>query len=213
MVNLCKAVFCVYTGPMPPFTPQRLVLATHNKGKVREFAQILSSHFSPIVTAGDLNLPEPEETGATFVENALLKARAAAKASKDAVLADDSGLCVNALNGDPGLYSARWAGPDKDFMVAMRRVHETLGTNPDRSATFIAVLALILPNGSEHVFEGRVQGTIAWPPQGDKGHGYDPVFIPEGDTRRFAEMEEAEKNAISHRGRALQKLLEWLKQT
>lgn len=189
---------------------QRLVLATHNQGKLKEFKKILGASFASFATAGELGLPEPEETGATFIENALIKARAAAQATKSAVLADDSGLCVAALNGDPGLYSARWAGPDKDFPKAMRRVHEALGASKDRSAYFIAVLALILPDGSEHVFEGRIDGDIIWPPRGDKGHGYDPVFVPKGETRTFAEMEEAEKNAMSHRARAVEKLLAWL---
>jgi XTP/dITP diphosphohydrolase len=189
---------------------QRLVLATHNRGKLREFSQILGPSFASIVTAGDLGLPEPEETGTTFVENALLKARAAAEATKSTTLADDSGLCVAGLGGDPGLYSARWADPGKDFNHAMRRVHEGLGDNPDRSAYFIAVLALVLPDGGHQIFEGRVDGHITWPPRGDKGHGYDPVFVPKGDSRTFAEMEESEKNAVSHRGKAIEKLLGWL---
>ena len=196
---------------MLSLTSQRLVLATHNQGKLREFKSLLGTNFAEIVTAGDLSLAEPDETGTTFIENSLLKARAAAKAAAPPTLADDSGLCVNGLNGDPGLYSARWAGPTKDFHYAMKRVHEALGTNPDRSAYFIAVLALILPDGSEHIFEGRVEGTLVWPPRGTKGHGYDPMFVPSGETRTFAEMDEDDKNVISHRGRALQKLLAWLK--
>ena len=196
---------------MPPLTSERLVLATHNKGKLREFQLILGNSFSSIVTAGELGLPEPEETGSTFVENSLLKARAAANATHSVTLADDSGLCVNALNGDPGLYSARWAGPNKDFHHAMQRVHDALGTANDRSAYFIAVLTLVMPDGSYHTFEGRVNGHITWPPRGDKGHGYDPVFVPDGETRTFAEMDEEEKNSLSHRGRAIQKLLAWLK--
>lgn len=195
---------------IPIFANERLVLATHNQGKLREFKKILGDRFGSIVAAGDLGLPEPIEDGTTFSENALLKARAAAIASKSVTLADDSGLCVTALGGDPGLYSARWAGPEKSFSHAMQRVHESLGAAADRSAYFIAVLALVLPDGSEHIFEGRVDGHIAWPPCGDKGHGYDPVFVPEGETRTFAEMDEDEKNAMSHRGRAIQKLLAWL---
>lgn len=194
----------------PRFTSQRLVIATHNKGKLREFAQILGPHFGSIVSAGELGLAEPEETGTSFVENSLLKARAGAIATNSITLADDSGLCVHALNGDPGLYSARWAGPDKNFRHAMQRVHNALGNSADRSAYFIAVLTLVMPDGSHQIFEGRVDGTIIWPPRGDKGHGYDPVFVPKGDARTFAEMTEDEKNAISHRGRAIQKLLAWL---
>jgi XTP/dITP diphosphohydrolase len=195
---------------MPHSFTDRLVLATHNAGKLREFTRVFGESFGEIVTAGDLGLPEPEETGTTFVENALLKAKAAAAASQSATLADDSGLCVTALGGDPGLFSARWAGPDKDFLHAMRRVHEALGDAVDRSAYFIAVLALVLPDGRAEIFEGRIDGMIVWPPRGDKGHGYDPVFVPVGETRTFAEMEEDEKNALSHRGRAIRKLLAWL---
>lgn len=195
---------------MPKLSGERLVLATHNKGKLREFQKILGASFGSIVTAGDLGLREPEETGATFVDNALIKARAAAKTSGSMVLADDSGLCVTALGGDPGIYSARWAGPDKNFRHAMQTVHDKLGGATDRSAYFIAVLALVLPDGREKNFEGRVDGIIIWPPRGDKGHGYDPVFVPSGETRTFAEMTDDEKNVISHRGRAIQKFLGWL---
>lgn len=195
---------------MSSLSSQRLVIATHNQGKLREFSRILGGSFAAIVTAGELKLPEPEETGATFAENALLKARTAHAITKGPVLADDSGLCVASLGGDPGLYSARWAGPDKNFKHAMRRVHDTLGDARDRSAYFIAVLALVLPDGSEHVFEGRAHGSIVWPPRGDKGHGYDPVFMPDGETRTFAEMTEDEKNTVSHRGKAILKLMTWL---
>lgn len=188
----------------------RLVIATHNAGKLREMRLLLGGHFTTIVSAGELALPEPDETGATFVENALLKAKAAATASGSLTLADDSGLCVTALNGDPGLYSARWAGPAKDFRAAMQRVHDALGDSTDRSAYFIAVLALILPDGGSEIFEGRIYGHITWPPRGDQGHGYDPVFVPEGETRTFAEMGEDAKNTISHRGKALQKFITWV---
>jgi XTP/dITP diphosphohydrolase len=187
-----------------------LVLATHNQGKLREFQQILGESFQNIVSAGDLNLPEPEETGTTFVENAILKAKAAFAATSNPALADDSGLCVNALNGDPGLYSARWAGPAKDFQHAMKRVHEALGQATDRSAYFITVLALVLPDGRIETFEGRINGHMTWPPRGKNGHGYDPIFVPEGETRTFGEMQETEKNALSHRGHAIEKLQAWL---
>ncbi len=184
----------------------RLVIATHNKGKLREFQALLSPFVGEMVSAGELGLPEPEETGTTFQENALIKARAAAKASRLPALADDSGLCVKALSGEPGIYSARWAGPGKDFMKAMRRIHEELAENEDRSAFFIAALALVWPDGREELFEGRCEGTIVWPPRGDKGHGYDPCFQPAGETRTFAEMKAAEKDAQSHRGRAVRAL-------
>ncbi|MBV8060105.1 MAG: non-canonical purine NTP pyrophosphatase, partial [Alphaproteobacteria bacterium] len=151
----------------------RLVVATHNKGKVKEFGALLAPYWQSFVSAAELNLPEPEETGQTFADNALLKARAAAGAGYW-TLADDSGLCVNALGGDPGLYSARWAGPQKDFQMAMRRVHDGLANTNDRSAYFICVLALIDPDGREHVFEGRCEGAMTWPPRGSLGFGYDP---------------------------------------
>lgn len=193
--------------PSPiPHIP-RLVIATHNQGKLAEFRALLRKHVPEIVSAGELGLPEPEETGTTFVENALLKAQAAAKAANCVALADDSGLCVTALNGDPGLYSARWAGPAKDFAMAMQKVHEALDESADRSAYFISVLALVWPDGRQEVFEGRSEGQIVWPPRGDRGHGYDPIFQPDGETQTFAEMLPAEKDAISHRGKALRQLL------
>ena len=194
---------------MTPRLPiNRLVVATHNKGKLREFQNLLAPYMSDVTSAGELNLPEPEETGTTFTENALLKAHAAAQLSNSVALADDSGLCVAALAGAPGLYSARWAGPEKDFSVAMQRVQDELGETKDRSAYFICVLALAWPDGHSETIEGRVDGQIVWPPRGDKGHGYDPVFMPRGETRTFAEMEEEEKNALSHRGIAVRKLIE-----
>lgn len=185
------------------FSEKKLVVATHNEGKLREFREILASRGIEVTSAGALGLSEPEETGKDFRENALIKARAAAKETGLPALADDSGLCVNALSGDPGLFSARWAGPEKDFMKAMRRVHEKLDENFDRSAFFICVLALVWPDGHEELVEGRCDGDIVWPPRGERGHGYDPVFQPRGETRTFAEMEAAEKNAQSHRGKAL----------
>jgi len=185
------------------FDGDTLVLATHNKGKVVELQDMLCGAPIRIVTAGDLNLPEPEETGTTFAENASLKALAAARAANLPALADDSGLCVNALGGDPGLYSARWAGPDKDFDFAMGRVNELLGDNPDRSAYFIAVLALAWPDGHVELSEGRVEGELVWPKRGEGGFGYDPMFLPDGYTQTFGEMSAADKKAISHRQRAL----------
>lgn len=190
---------------------QKLVLATHNKGKVREFDVFLKGLVGEVVCAGDIGLPEPEETGSSFEENALLKARAATMATGLPSLADDSGLAVNVLDGAPGIYSARWAGPDKDFSRAMTKVHETLGGAVDRSAAFVAVLALVYPDGREAVFEGRIEGELCWPPRGEKGFGYDPMFLPFGQKLTFGEMDAADKHAISHRARAVEKLVQHLK--
>lgn len=190
-----------------PLQTERLVIATHNKGKLIEFRDLLSPYVDVITSAGELGLPEPEETGSTFTENALLKAQAAAKLSDSLSLADDSGLCVTALAGKPGLHSARWAGPEKDFAAAMKRVHDEIGDAADRSAYFIAVLALVWPDGRKEIYEGRIDGTYVWPPRGDKGHGYDPAFMPNGYAMTFAEMDPVEKNAISHRALAVQKLI------
>jgi XTP/dITP diphosphohydrolase len=191
-----------------PIPKDRLIIATHNAGKVREFEAMLAGHVAHVVTAGSLGLPEPEETEATFTGNAALKARAAASAAKGMALADDSGLCVNALGGQPGVYSARWAGPEKDFRLAMQKVHQMLGGAADRSAYFISVLALAWPDGHVEFFEGRTEGHIVWPPHGDKGFGYDPIFMPAGHDRTFAEMDREEKNALSHRGIAVRKFVE-----
>jgi XTP/dITP diphosphohydrolase len=193
---------------------QRLVIASHNRGKLKEFSVLLAPYFSDIISAADLGLPEPEETGKTFVDNALLKARAAAKASGYIALADDSGLCVNALNGAPGVYSGRYAeGPQgRDFGLAIKRLNDEIGNSTDRSAYFICVLALVESGGIEKTFEGRLSGTIAASPRGTGGHGYDPCFIPDGETRACAEMRETEKNVISHRARAVQQLIKWLQQ-
>jgi XTP/dITP diphosphohydrolase len=185
----------------------RLVLATHNPGKARELAEILENRFE-IVTAGELGLPEPEETETTFVGNALLKARAAAEASNLVALADDSGLSVAALEGQPGIYSARWAGPGKDFTVAMKKVEERLeeAETDDFRAWFTCALAVAWPGGPAVVVEGRVDGELTFPARGDKGFGYDPIFVPEGHSQTFGEMEPAAKDGISHRFRAFEKL-------
>lgn len=189
----------------------RLLLATHNPGKVQEISGLLAPFGFEIVMAGDLGLPEPEETGATFAENALLKARTAAQATGFLALADDSGLAVEALAGQPGIYSARWAGSEKDFGKAMQRVNDELGSAPDRSAAFICVLALAWPEGkSEEIFEGIVHGTLVWPPRGSKGFGYDPMFVPDGSRLTFGEMDPSEKERISHRSRAFGKLKKYL---
>jgi XTP/dITP diphosphohydrolase len=185
----------------------KLVVATHNPGKARELAEILENRF-PLTTAGKLDLPEPEETETTFAGNALLKARAAAQASGLVALADDSGLSVAALDGQPGIYSARWAGPAKDFGLAMAKVEERLeeSGSDDRAAWFTCALALAWPDGPAVVVEGRVDGTLTFPPRGDKGFGYDPIFLPEGSALTFGEIEPATKDGMSHRARAFAKL-------
>jgi XTP/dITP diphosphohydrolase len=188
-----------------------LVVATHNPGKLREISDLLAPLGLSARAAGELGLAEPEETESTFIGNALLKARAACAASGLPALADDSGLAVAALGGDPGIYSARWAGPDKDFRVAMQRVWRELEGKKDHSARFVCVLALALPDGTEHAFEGEARGAITWPPRGDKGFGYDPIFVPEGQTRTFAEMNALEKLPLTHRARAFEKFLSALK--
>jgi len=191
-------------------TETKLVIATHNKGKLAEFRDMLTPFGKDVVSAGELGLQEPEETGADFRANALIKAHAAAQASGLPALADDSGLCVTALKGDPGLYSARWGGPEKDFVMAMTRVHNELGTSADRSAHFICVLALVWPDGHEEIVEGRCEGQIVWPLRGTKGHGYDPCFQPDGEDRTFGEMDADEKHALSHRGKAMAALMKLL---
>ena len=185
----------------------RLVVATHNPGKARELAEILEGRFD-LVAAGGLGLGEPEETESTFTGNALLKARAAAQASGLIALADDSGLSVAALDGAPGIYSARWAGPDKDFALAMAKVEERLeaARSEDRTAWFTCALAVAWPDGAAVVVEGRIDGTLTFPPRGGRGFGYDPIFIPEGHDQTFGEMDPADKDAMSHRARAFAKL-------
>lgn len=191
---------------MSQFLFDRIVVATHNAGKLREFAELLKPFVKEIVSAGQLGLPSPEETGTTFAENARIKAMAAAKASGSVALADDSGLCIDALGGQPGIFSARWAADGID--KAMQRVQAELGNTKDRSAHFSCVLTLCWPDGRVEFVEGRVDGTIAPAPRGIHGHGYDPVFIPDGYDLTFAEMPEEKKNKISHRGRATQALIE-----
>lgn len=189
------------------FTGDTLVIASHNAGKVREIADLLGPYAATFTSAGALGLPEPEETGDTFIANAVLKAKAAARAGHVA-LADDSGLAVTALNGAPGIYSARWAGPEKDFAMAMRKVEDGLTGQDDRTAEFVCALALAWPDGHVEVVEGRCPGTLVWPPRGDKGFGYDPVFVPDGYAQTFAEMEPAAKHAMSHRAEAFRQLVE-----
>jgi len=190
-----------------PFTGDRLVIASHNEGKVAEITALLAPFAIDTVAAAALGIPDPEETGDSFEANAALKAKAAAAASGLPALADDSGLVVPKLGGAPGIYSARWAGPAKDFRVAMRRVHRELG-DQDRSARFVAVLALAWPDGHLELFRGDVAGKLVWPPRGEWGFGYDPIFVPEGRVATFGEIEPAEKHKISHRAHAFAKLVE-----
>jgi XTP/dITP diphosphohydrolase len=181
---------------------QKLVLASHNKGKLREIEDLLRPLGVQVVSAGDLGLPEPDEDAADFAGNARIKAVAAATVSGLPALSDDSGFCVAALDGAPGVHSARWAGPAKDFAAAMAAVWQRIGENPDRRAWFVAALCLAWPDTHTQTFVGRIDGTVVWPPRGDKGFGYDPMFVPAGATRTFGEMDPDEKHAVSHRARA-----------
>jgi XTP/dITP diphosphohydrolase len=186
---------------------QRIVAATHNAGKARELAALLEGRFE-VVDAGSLGLSKPEETEQTFAGNALLKARAAAEAAGQVALADDSGLSVRALGGAPGVYSARWAGPSKDFAHAMQLVEQRLAEteSDDVAAWFTSALAVAWPGGPAVVVEGRIDGTLTFPPRGLKGFGYDPIFVPEGHAQTFGELDAAIKDEISHRARAFAKL-------
>jgi len=196
---------------------ETLVIATHNGGKLKEISALLAPYGVQCISAGSLGLPEPEETGTTFVENALIKARAAAEASQLPALADDSGLSVAVLEGRPGVYTADWAErqwfegePGRDWYMAMGKVEGLLagkGPEVDRSAWFSCVLAIAWPDGEEAVYEGRADGALTWPPRGRLGFGYDPVFVPRGRTETFAEIDPAEKHAISHRADAFAKLV------
>jgi XTP/dITP diphosphohydrolase len=186
-------------------TENRLVIASHNEGKIAEIAALFTPHEVATVAAAALGIPEPEETGASFEENAALKAHHAARHSGLPSLADDSGLIVPALGGMPGIYSARWAGPERDFRAAMRKVHDALG-DKDRVARFVAVLALAWPDGHCECFRGEVAGRLVWPPRGTHGFGYDPIFVPAGYDATFGELgAEGWKHRISHRARAFEK--------
>ena len=198
----------VYNSPMARrFTDKQLIIASHNPGKVREIDDLLKPFGVEVKSAIELTLDEPEETGTTFVANAILKAEAAAQASQLPALSDDSGLAVDALGGEPGIYSARWGGPEKDFDMAMRKVEEKLPEGSNRSAQFICALALAWPDGHTETFEGLIAGSLVWPPRGDLGFGYDPVFLPDNRTETFGEMNQAEKHEISHRADAFRKLV------
>ena len=190
--------------------PGKLVIASHNEGKVREIRALLAPYGIEPVSAASLDLPEPEETGTTFVANAELKALQAADLSGLPALADDSGLCVEALNGDPGIFSARWGGPDGDFGLAMRLVEDNLrklGPDTDRDAHFTCALALAWPDGHVEWFEGRVDGLLVWPPRGENGFGYDPMFVPDGHDVTFGEMDADAKTPLTHRADAFRQLV------
>ena len=191
------------------FTDDVLVIATHNAGKLSEISDFFASYPFLVVSAGDLGLSEPDETETSFTGNALLKARAAATESGKAALADDSGLCVDALDGAPGIYSARWAGPDKDFKVAMVAIENALNTSrkSNKSAQFVCALALVWPDGYEIVVEGQVSGQLVFPPRGTLGFGYDPIFQPHGHDISFGQMDPAVKHAMSHRADAFRQLI------
>lgn len=193
-------------------TRQRLVIASHNLGKIREISELLEPLGFDVISAGEVGAPEPEEIGETFAQNALIKAEACARATGLPALADDSGIEVESLDGAPGIYAARWAGPEKDFRVAMERVERELSaagaTTPEqRRANFTCALCLASPDESYHIFLGRVFGTLVWPPRGERGFGYDPMFMPDGYSETFGEMDPAEKHRISHRAAAFARLV------
>ncbi len=195
------------------FEGGKLVVASHNPGKVREIRALLEEFGVEPVSAADLDLPEPIEDGDSFIANAEIKALAAARSSGLVSLSDDSGYALDRLNGDPGIFSARWAGPNKDFSVAMEKVEQALQkagaeTAEDRKASFICALTLAWPDGHTESFEGRIDGHSVWPPRGDKGFGYDPVFVPQGSDITFAEMDPEKKHSISHRARAFKQLID-----
>ena len=185
----------------------KLVLASHNKGKLREIEALLVPHGVEVVSAGALGLPEPVEDAPDFAGNARIKALAAATATGLPALSDDSGFCVAALDGAPGVLSARWAGESKDFANAMALVHERMGAAEDKRAWFVAALCLAWPDGHTETFLGRVDGTVVWPPRGEHGFGYDPMFLPAGSAVTFGEMDPDAKHAISHRARAFAQVL------
>ena len=198
------------------FKESPLVIASHNKGKVREIGELISNLGIRVISASEANVDEPEETGDSFVENATLKSEYSAQITKLPALSDDSGLVVPAIGGAPGIYSARWAGPDKNFTMAFARIQKELGDLPD-NAYFVCVLSLSIPASfssewaGNYVFEGRIDGTLSFPPRGEKGFGYDPIFIPEGSDKSFAQMSMEEKNKFSHRKKAVNQLFTFLR--
>jgi XTP/dITP diphosphohydrolase len=181
----------------------KVVIATHNPGKLTELRDLLTPYGVEAVSAGELGLPEPEETGSTFIENARIKAHAATKATGLPAFADDSGLAVDTLGGEPGIYSARWAGDDKNFARAMQTIEDKISGSSNRKAQFVAALCLAWPDGHTEDFEARVDGILVWPPRGDKGFGYDPMFLPDGFDRTFGEMDADEKHGLPPRGKGL----------
>jgi len=189
------------------FAGGKLIVASHNAGKVREIGELLERFKADVISAGELNLPEPDETELTFIGNAELKARAAATSANLPALADDSGLAIDALDGAPGIYSARWAGPNKDFNFAMKRIEDEMHGKTDTRAHFICALSLAWPDGHCESFEGKISGHLHFPPRGTKGFGYDPIFVPDGMSETFAEIEPAAKHAISHRADAFRQLV------
>jgi XTP/dITP diphosphohydrolase len=191
---------------------EKILIATHNKGKLEEFREILAPFGVTVVSAGELGLAEPAETETTFEGNARIKAVAAMKASGLITISDDSGLCVDALDGAPGVYTADWAGPSRDWMMAMRTVEEKLQATgaASRAAQFMCTLCVLWPDGEEKIFVGKVPGHLSWPPRGKLGHGYDPVFVPDGETQTFGEMTHDKKNTLSHRARAVELMVKAL---
>ena len=191
------------------FSGTELVIATHNKGKMAEIAEMFKGHNIRLLSAADLGVESPVETGTTFIENAELKAQFVAKTTGKPSLADDSGVCVDALGGAPGVYTADWAeekGP-RDFDYAMKKIHDGIGSNPDKNAQFVSVLALCWPDGHCETVEGIARGKIVWPPRGKQGHGCDPIFMPDGYDITYAEMDPAKKNSISHRADSFKKII------
>ena len=192
---------------------KKLILATHNKGKVSELAELMKPLGYEIISAGELGLPEPDETGDSFIANARLKAVASATTAKLPALADDSGLCIPALDGKPGIHSARWGGPEKDFVKACAKIKaelEAKGLNPKVPAYFICVLSLAQPDGSSIEFEGRIDGHLTFPARGDAGFGYDPIFVPDHSNKTFGEMEQLEKNQRNHRADAFRNFRDYI---
>lgn len=193
------------------FEGDELVVATHNDGKLRELRAMFGDRIKKLSSAADHGVEAPQETGVTFLENALIKAQTVAKATGLPALADDSGICIFALDGAPGVYAADWAeeeGKPRDFGRAMQRVHDEMGDNPDKRAFFVSCLVLAWPDGHYEAAEGHAHGSITWPPRGDKGFGYDPIFVPEGDTRTYGEMDPAEKDKASHRAASFAMLID-----
>lgn len=190
------------------FDEKKLLIASGNAGKIKEIKELLAPFSVEVISAKEFDLVEPEENGLTFIENAEIKAKYYGDKTGFPALADDSGLCVNALNGAPGIYSARWAGEDKDFSIAMKKIAEKLKDKRDKTAYFACALSLYWPDsGDSESVEGRVNGSLVFPPRGEKGFGYDPIFIANGNTKTFAEMIPEEKAAISHRSDAFKKLI------